>query len=157
MKLSDFDYRLPNNLIAQYPAAPRDHSRLLILNRKNKKFVHEKFYNIEKYFKKGDLIVLNNSKVISARIYGHKKTGGRVELLLSKPINREDSVWECILKIKNPKIGLIIDFKHKLEGKILKIKDEGIFEIKFNKEERGFKKILNKIGDTPLHGWHVLQ
>ena len=150
MKLSDFDYRLPNNLIAQYPAAPRDHSRLLILNRKNKKFVHEKFYNIEKYFKKGDLIVLNNSKVISARIYGHKKTGGRVELLLSKPINREDSVWECILKIKNPKIGLIIDFKHKLEGKILKIKDEGIFEIKFNKEERGFKKILNKIGDTPL-------
>jgi S-adenosylmethionine:tRNA ribosyltransferase-isomerase len=150
MKLSDFDYNLPKNLIAQHPVSPRDHSRLLILSRKNNKFAHEKFYKIEKYFKKGDIIVLNNSKVIPARIYGCKKTGGRVELLLSKPKRGEENIWECILKIKNPKINSELVFDKKLKGKILKILGEGIFEIQFNINKRGFKKIFEEIGDTPL-------
>jgi len=150
MKLSEFNYNLPKNLIAQKPKIPRDHSRLLFLDRKNMEIKHKKFYEIEKYLKKGDVIVLNNSKVIPARLYGHKKTGGKIELLLSKPKSREDSVWECILRIKNPKIGMKLIFSHNLEGKILKDKNEGVFEIGFNQDERGFRKILNEIGDTPL-------
>lgn len=150
MKLSEFDYNLPDNLIAQYPKSPRDHSRLLFLDRENYRIKHNKFYEIETYLKKGDIIVLNNSKVIPARLYGKKSTGGKLELLLSKPKSREDSVWECILRIKNPKISMKLFFEHNLEGKILKIKDEGIFEVKFNQDERGFRKILNEIGDTPL-------
>lgn len=150
MKLSEFNYKLPKELIAQQPVKPRDHSRLLVLNRNNSKAVHEKFYNIEKYFKKSDTIVLNNSKVFQARIFGRKNTGGKVELLLSKPKSGEESTWECILKIKNPKIGQEINFEQNLSGGIIKILGEGVFEIKFNTDNRGLKKILNKIGDTPL-------
>lgn len=150
MKLSEFNYNLPKELIAQKPISPRDHSRLLFLDRKNKAIKHRKFYNIEKYLNKGDVIVLNNSKVIPARLYGHKKTGGKVELLLSKPINREESIWECILKIKNPKIGQNLEFDENLRGKIFKNYGEGLFKIKFNIDKGGLEKILKKIGDTPL-------
>jgi len=150
MKLSEFDYSLPRKLIAQKPITPRDHSKLLVLNKKTKKILHKKFYNIEKILKKGDVIVLNNSKVIQAKLLGRKITGGKVELLLSKPKSREESIWECILKIKNPKIGQKLEFKENLKGKILKNKGEGIFEIKFNFDNRGLRKILEKIGDTPL-------
>lgn len=150
MKLSDFNYNLPKNLIAQKPISPRDHSRLLVLNRENDKIIHDRFYNLENYLEKGDIIVLNNSRVIPARIYGRKETGGRLELLLSRPKNREEGIWECILKIKNPKIGQKLQFKENLSGKIIKNLGEGIFEIKFNTTNRGLRRILEKIGDTPL-------
>lgn len=150
MKLLDFDYNLPKNLIAQKPAKPRDYSRLLVLNKKDGKILHESFFEIDKFLKKGDIMVLNNSKVIPARLYGHKITGGKVELLLSKPKSREESVWECILKIKNPKIDLEIIFDKNFKGKIIKNLGEGIFEIKFNIDSRGLRKKLEKIGDTPL-------
>ncbi len=150
MRLSQFNYNLPKNLIAQYPVSPRDHSRLLILNKISKKIEHKKFYEIEKYLKEGDMVVLNNSKVIPARLMGYKKTGGKVELLLSKPRSGEGNRWECILKIKNPQIGLDVKFDKNLKGKIIKNLGEGIFEIKFNIDKRGFRKILEKIGETPL-------
>lgn len=150
MKLSEFDYNLSKNLIAQYPVSPRDHSRLLVLNKKNKKIEHHRFYEIDKFLKKGDIIILNNSKVIPARLYGKKRTGGKVELLLSKKVGNKGNIWECILKTKNPKINMGLVFDKKLRGRILKNLGEGIFEIKFNKNKRGFKKILKKIGDTPL-------
>jgi S-adenosylmethionine:tRNA ribosyltransferase-isomerase len=79
--LSDFDYELPNNLIATYPNKKRDHSRLLIL-KKNGKLEDKKFFNIINYLNKGDILVLNNSKVIPARLLGQKESGGKVEILL---------------------------------------------------------------------------
>lgn len=148
MKIADFNYRLPKNLIAQRPTKPRDHSRLLVLNRESSKIIHDRFYNIENYLRKGDVVVLNNSKVIPARIYGEKETGGAVELLLSKEL--DNNIWECILKIKNAQVGRDIYFPKNLKAKILENKGGGIFNIKFNKNKKEFRKSLEEIGEMPL-------
>src|SRR3989338_6721674 len=88
MKLSDFDYYLPKELIAQFPLSNRDHSRLLILDRENNTIGHRKFYNIVDYFSKGDLLILNNTKVILSRLFGYrKKIGAKIEILLLKKID----------------------------------------------------------------------
>jgi len=80
MKTSDFDYTLPEELIAQHPAEPRDHSRLLVYNRQNKTISHKHFFDIVDHLHKGDVLVVNNTKVLPARIYGHKEhTGGKIE------------------------------------------------------------------------------
>ena len=87
MKLSEFDYNLPKELIAQEPAKPRDHSRLLILDRKSGEMTDKYFYNIIDYLKKGDVLVLNNTKVFPARLIGRKKeTGGKIEVFLLKKV-----------------------------------------------------------------------
>jgi S-adenosylmethionine:tRNA ribosyltransferase-isomerase len=77
MKLSQFDYNLPQKLIAQKPASPRDACRLMILDRKKKTIHHDRFFNLDKYLKSGDVLVLNDSKVLPARLIGKKLTGGR--------------------------------------------------------------------------------
>ena len=83
MKLKEFDYDLPKNLIAQKPMKPRDHSRLLVLDKKSGETEHKYFYNIADYLRKGDVLVLNNSKVFSARLIGKKvNTGGKIEIFL---------------------------------------------------------------------------
>ena len=95
MKTSDYDYYLPPESIAQHPLEPRDSSRMMVLNRNSGSIVHEHFYNIISYLRPGDLLVLNRTRVIPARIFGHKQSGGRVELLL---LRREDSqIWECLV------------------------------------------------------------
>src|SRR3989338_8464430 len=86
MRLKDFDYNLPKNLIAQKPKSPRDHSRLLVFNRETKKIVHRRFYDIGNYLRPGDILVLNNSKVFPARLIGRKvETGGKIEIFLLRP------------------------------------------------------------------------
>src|SRR5438874_2235956 len=82
MQLSDFDYDLPEGLIAQTPIEPRDHSRLMIVDRKTQTISHDFFYNLTKYLHPDDLLVFNETKVFPARIYGHKESGGKVEVLL---------------------------------------------------------------------------
>lgn len=96
MKLSDFDYYLPEELIAQTPADPRDSSRLMVLNRKEKTIEHRIFRDIVEYLKPGDLLVRNITKVIPARLYGVKETGARVEILLLEKIS--EGVWEALVK-----------------------------------------------------------
>jgi S-adenosylmethionine:tRNA ribosyltransferase-isomerase len=96
MKLSDFDYYLPEELIAQTPAEPRDSSRLMVLNRKEKTIEHRIFRDIVEYLKPGDLLVRNITKVIPARLYGVKETGARVEILLLEKIS--EGVWEALVK-----------------------------------------------------------
>ncbi|MBB6063322.1 S-adenosylmethionine:tRNA ribosyltransferase-isomerase [Thermosipho japonicus] len=96
MKLSDFDYYLPEELIAQTPADPRDSSRLMVLNRKEKTIEHKIFRDIVEYLKPGDLLVRNITKVIPARLYGVKETGARVEILLLEKIS--EGVWEALVK-----------------------------------------------------------
>lgn len=81
MLLNDFDYNLPEELIAQTPCEKRDHSRLMVLNREDKSISHKHFYDIKQYLRKGDTLVFNDTKVIPARLIGHRsKTGGRVEI-----------------------------------------------------------------------------
>lgn len=151
MKLAEFDYKLPKDLIAQCPVSPRDSSRLLVLSRKSGDISHSRFFEIDKYLKKGDIIILNNSKVIPARLLGKKETGGKAEVLLIKRIdNSKINTWECLIKTKNPKITTKIYFCSDLEGKIVKILKNGVFQVEFNASDMKFRKLLYEIGETPL-------
>jgi S-adenosylmethionine:tRNA ribosyltransferase-isomerase len=149
MQLKEFDYYLPPGFIAQRPIRPRDHSRLMILNRCKKEIQHKIFKDIRNYLKKGDLLVLNNTKVLPVRLYGFKEnTKGKVEILLLKFL--KDKYWEVLVKPgKIIHLGTKIIFGAELEG-IIEGKDQekGSYFIQFN--FRGnFKEILNKIGQMP--------
>ncbi len=110
MKLTDFDYMLPEELIAQHPADKRENSRMMVLDRTAGTIEHKHFYDIIDYLRPGDLMVLNDSKVIPARIFGFKeKTGGKVEVLLTKRL--EGDVWEAMVRPgRRLKTGTVISF-----------------------------------------------
>ncbi len=99
MKVSDFDYELPEELIAQTPIEKRDMSRLMVVDRKTKKIEHKIFSDVIDYLNEGDCLVINNTKVIPARLYGKKTTGANVEFLLLKRI--EGDIWESIVRPGN--------------------------------------------------------
>ena len=141
MRTDDFDYNLPQELIAQTPLEKRDTSRLLILDKKSGEYSDNHFYDIVDHLQKGDVLVRNNTRVIPARIFGTKKeTGARVEVLLLKQIN---DTYECLVgNARVVKIGTIIEFSKDLSATCLEIKDEGIRVLKF--ESNGiFLEILN--------------
>ncbi|PIZ55710.1 tRNA preQ1(34) S-adenosylmethionine ribosyltransferase-isomerase QueA, partial [bacterium (Candidatus Torokbacteria) CG_4_10_14_0_2_um_filter_35_8] len=117
MKLAEFNYNLPKKLIAQTPKKPRDLSRLLVLDKEKGKIEHKHFYDLPKYLKKGDTLVMNNSKVIPARLWGRKETGGKIEVLLLNKIN--DSTWECLLGGKGRRKNLNINFDKEFVGKVI--------------------------------------
>ncbi|MDD5071125.1 MAG: tRNA preQ1(34) S-adenosylmethionine ribosyltransferase-isomerase QueA [Patescibacteria group bacterium] len=149
MKLKDFDYLLPKNLIAQKPVKPRDRSRLLLLSKKTGEIKHDHFYNIVDCFRPGDVLVLNNSKVMPARLFGRKKdTGGKIEVFLLK--KNSSAIWQCLIGGRGARVGLEIEFKKKMEAKIIKNNQNGTWELKFNKNKKEFVKIVNKIGLMPL-------
>jgi len=149
MRLEDFDYKLPKNLIAQEPIKPRDHSRLLVLGRKTGQTEHKYFYNIIDYLREGDVLVLNNSKVFPARLIGKKeKTGGKIEVFLHKKIR--GSLWQCLLGGHGRKEGLGVKFAHGLSCWVVKDNQDGTWEVKFNQGGKEFMKIVEKIGKTPL-------
>jgi len=93
-----FDYELPASFIAQQPAEPRDSSRLLVLHRADGRIEHRTFADIGDYLRPNDLLIANDSRVIPARLYGHKATGGQVELLLLKPLDDDWQTWECLTR-----------------------------------------------------------
>lgn len=145
IKLSEFDYYLPKKLIAQKPIAPRDHSRLMILNRKNQSITHDYFYNLGKYLKPTDVLVANDSRVIPARLIGKKPSGGRIEILLLKKIKND--LWETMLKGKIfPETEIV--FNKNLNG-ILIQKNNQLGKIKFNLTGQKFIKTIYKIGQAP--------
>ena len=149
MKISDFDFELPEELIAQHAINPRDNSRLLVLNKKEKTLEHKKFFNIIDYLKKDDVLVINRTKVIPARLYGHKENGTVLECFLLKRFDLY--TWEVLLRpAKKLKIGQkIIFFEGVLEAELLEIKEDGNRIIKFNFDGR-FEEILDKLGEMPL-------
>ena len=150
MKTDDFDYYLPEELIAQTPLEKRDESRLMVLDRKTGEITHDKFYDIINYLDKDDVLVLNDTKVLPARIIGTKEdTGAVIELLLLKNIN--DDLWECLVKpAKRVKIGTIVSFGDGvLKGECVGIFDEGIRHIRFSYKGI-FYEILDKLGSMPL-------
>ena len=148
MKTSDFDYYLPEELIAQTPLKDRSSSRLMVLDKKTGKIEHKHFYDIVDYLNKGDILVRNNTKVIPARIFGVKEgTGAKVEVLLLKQI---EDTYECLVgNAKVVKVGTIINFSDKLKATCLEVKDEGIRILKFECEGI-FLEVLNEIGNMPL-------
>ena len=149
MKISDFDFELPEELIAQHAVNPRDHSKLLVLNKKEKTLEHKKFYNIIDYLKKDDVLVINRTKVIPARLFGHKENGVVLECFLLKRYDLY--TWEVLLKpAKKLKIGQkLIFLEGVLEAELLEIKEDGNRIIKFS-FEGGFEEILDKLGEMPL-------
>ena len=149
MKVSDFKYDLPEELIAQIPIAKRDESRLMVLDRKNETIHHKIFKDIVDYLKPGDVLVRNNTKVIPARIYGNKDTGANVEFLLLN--NIEGDIWETIVRPGNKlHIGSKVIFGDGLlKAEVLDIMPGGTRKVKF--EYNGiFNEILDKIGLMPL-------
>ena len=125
MKLSEFDFELPEELIAQHPVEKRDTSRLMVVNRENGNIEHRHFYDILDYLKPGDVLVRNNTKVIPARLYGKKETGANVEFLLLN--NIEGDKWECIVRPGNKlHVGTNVIFgEGLLKAKILEIMPGG--------------------------------
>ena len=149
MELEEFDYYLPSGFIAQKPIKPRDRSRLMVLSRSRDEIQHKIFKDIKDYLKKGDLLVLNNTKVLPARLYGFKeKTKGKVEILLLE--SKKDRYWEVLVrpgKIVHTDTKII--FGPELEGIVEgKNEEKGSYFIQFN-FKGNFKEILNKIGQMP--------
>lgn len=152
MKLSDFKYPLPRNLIAKHPANPRDHSRLLVLNRADETIEDRRFSDIVEYFEKGDCLLVNDTKVFQARLFGRKeKTNAKIEVFLLRQLNVEDNIWDVIVDpARKVRIGNKIYF------------DDGSIwcEVIDNTTSRGrtvrfnyvgdFFKLVERIGHTPL-------
>ena len=149
MKTDDFDYFLPEELIAQTPIKERDHSRLLVLDKKTGEISHERFDNIINYLNKGDVLVINNTKVLPARLIGNKEeTDAVIEVLLLKDLG--DDTWECLCKpAKRVKIGTIINFNDLLKLECVSIGDDGIRHFKFIYDGI-LMEILDKLGEMPL-------
>jgi S-adenosylmethionine:tRNA ribosyltransferase-isomerase len=149
MKVSDFNYNLPEELIAQTPIRKRDESRLMVLNRDNETVEHKIFKDILEYLRPGDVLVRNNTKVIPARIYGKKETGANVEFLLLN--NIEGDIWESIVRPGNKlHVGTKVIFgEGKLKAEILEVLEGGTRKVKFEYDGI-FNEILDEIGLMPL-------
>lgn len=148
MKKSSYYYDLPQELIAQTPIEPRDQSRLLVYNRQTKKIEHKIFKDIIDYLKAGDILVVNNTKVLPARLYGYKDTGAKIEVLLQKRLDLY--TWEAISKpFKRLKIGTILTFSKNLSCEIIEKGEYGLCKIKFI-FEGVFEERLSEVGQIPL-------
>ena len=150
MKTDDFDFYLPEELIAQTPLEKRDSSRLLVLDKKTGDISHKHFTDIIDYMEKGDTLVLNDTKVMPARLYGVKEeTSAAIEVLLLK--DEGNNIWECLTRpAKRIKEGTIVSFgEGKLKAVCIEVLDEGIR--KFRLEYKGILyEILDELGEMPL-------
>lgn len=149
MNKSDFYYDLPEELIAQTPAEPRDSSRLLVYDRTNDTIEHKHFYDLPDYLKMGDVLVINNTRVLPARIYGVKAvTGAKVEFLLHKRINLTD--WEVLVKpAKKASVGAEFIFSDKLRAEVIEYEGEGLRKVRFS-FDGVFEDVLSEIGEMPI-------
>ena len=149
MRLSDYDYDLPPGLIAQRPAARRDESRLLVLDRKTGAISHRRFRGIVEYVRPGDLLVLNDTKVLRARIIGRRATGGRVEALLLG--EKEDGVWEALFKPGGRlRQGEVIEFESgAVRAEMIERRGEGVWLARFE-APGGLRQALESVGRVPL-------
>jgi len=145
MKLADYNYSLPKELIAQMPLLKREKARLLIIKRKKNKIEHRNFLDLLSEISPGDLLILNDTKVIPARLSGKKETGGKVEILLLHKL--EKNIYEALAKPRI-RVGATIFFNEKIEAKILE-KRYGKYKIEFSYPGK-IEKILEEIGKIPL-------
>ena len=159
LTLKDFDYELPKELIAPYPTPKRSDARLLVLDRKSGRMEDRVFRDLQDYLQPGDLLVLNNTKVLPARLFGRKPTGGKVEALLLKSVQGEETVWEILLRPSGRvKKGTRLEFGDngiRLEGEVLDEpgQDSGVRKIRFDRGARRavpLQEILRRIGRIPL-------
>ena len=149
MKTEDFNYYLPEELIAQTPLKNRDESRLMILDKTTGEIEHKHFYDIINYLEEGDVLVLNDTKVLPARLHGIKEsTGSHIEILMLKEL--ESDSWECLAKpAKRISVGDTIDFGGLLKATCTQVKEEGIRTFKLSYQGILYE-ILDKLGEMPL-------
>ncbi|RJQ40941.1 MAG: tRNA preQ1(34) S-adenosylmethionine ribosyltransferase-isomerase QueA [Anaerolineaceae bacterium] len=145
MKTIDFDYELPPEYIAQTPLEPRDASKLLVLSREDGSITHAVFHEIGNYLHAGDLLVVNKTRVIPARIYARKPTGGKVEILLLR--KKEDDTWLAMLGGKHLKAGMRLTIEGGPNAEIMAEEDGANRTIRFSE---AVEKFLPAIGNTPL-------
>lgn len=173
MKLSDFDYKLPPELIAQAPLEPRDHSRLLVLDQASGAIEHKRFFDIVDFLNKGDVLVLNNSKVFPARLIGQRKeSGGKLEIFLLRSMLRSKEEgphpfpplqtrgggakegnrcrWQCLVGGRRARPGLKIVFAGNLEAELIKDNQDQTWEAEFNMGFKEMMEVVNNIGAVPL-------
>lgn len=148
MLVKDFDYELPKDLIAQRPIEPRDHSRLLIVDKFTGALEHRYFYDLPNYLRAGDVLVFNDTRVIPARLHGIKETGAHAEVFLLTRINTTD--WEVLVRPgKRLRVGAKIIFSDELTCQIIANTDFGGRIVRFS-FEGVFEEILDRLGETPL-------
>lgn len=141
-RLSDFDYTLPSELIAQHPVRPRDHSRLMVVMPKADLFIHRHFFDIGNYLDSGDVLVLNDSKVIPARLLGQKPTGGNVEIFLLRELQLGE--WECLLGANRIMPGTTVLLPAGFEALVVAPLTDTTWRVRFNKDH------ITSIGEVPL-------
>jgi S-adenosylmethionine:tRNA ribosyltransferase-isomerase len=154
MELSELDFALPEELIAQAPVEPRGASRLLLLPRPGGPARHLRFDDLPDLLAPGDLLVLNDSRVIPARLLGQKSSGGKVEVLLVEPAAGvppgEAARWLAMAQASKPiRIGTSIDFGG-LGAEVVRVAGEGFYEVRFDRDEAGLARALERVGQVPL-------
>jgi len=150
MQLSDFDFDLPPERIAQQPLANRSASRLLHLNRATGTVDHRQFLDVPWLLRDGDLLVRNETRVLPARLLGQRQTGGRVEVLLIRQIDPRQNVWRCLARSSNPlHVGSLIDFPEGIVGEVIKVDADGQRLIRFVCAG-SFLEVLERAGHMPL-------
>ena len=149
MKTSDFNYDLPKEFIAQTPTEPRDHAKLLVYNRSLKTIEHKHFYDLPDYLKKGDCLVINETRVLPARLFGERcDTGSFIEFLLLKRIDTD--TWEILARPgKKAKPGIKFKFGNELFAEVIDVLDDGNRIVKFSYDGI-FEEILDRLGTMPL-------
>jgi S-adenosylmethionine:tRNA ribosyltransferase-isomerase len=148
MLISDFDYNLPENLIAQAPLGKRENSRMLIVDRRNGELVDRNFYDLPDFLREGDVVVLNNTRVFPARLFGRSETGARVEIFLVRETSR--GMWETLARpARRLKTGKKIIFSKKLIAEVIDKTEDGRVRVRFE-ADGDFDGILDEIGRTPL-------
>lgn len=154
MKLSDFDFDFPRQLIAKYPVEPRDSSRLMVINRAEEKIEHRQFTDIVDYFGKGDALVVNNTKVFPARLYGNKeKTGARIEVFLLRELNAENRLWDVIVDpARKIRIGNKLYFENGLVAEVIDNTTSRGRTIRFvhDGDNEDLYRQIDEIGETPI-------
>lgn len=150
MRFRDFDYELPQELIAQTPAEHRDASRLMILDRKTGAIAESVFSRIAEMFEPGDLLVVNDTRVLPARLFGEKESGGRVEVFLLRRMNGPDEVWSCLLRSsKKPRPGSSLKLAAGMTAQVLERVDDESWLVSFSRNQ-DFSQWLDEQGRMPL-------
>ncbi|MEW6652349.1 MAG: tRNA preQ1(34) S-adenosylmethionine ribosyltransferase-isomerase QueA [Bacteroidota bacterium] len=152
MKLSDFKYNLPKTAIAKHPANPRDKAKLMVLNRADQNIENYKFSDITEFVQKGDVIVVNKSKVMQARLFGKKeRTNAKIEVFVLRELNKEENIWDVIVDpARKVRIGNRIYFNDKLWCEVIDNTTSRGRTVRFNEDAGDIFKAIEKIGHTPL-------
>ena len=149
---ASYDFTLPSELIASYPAHPRDHAKLLVYNREKNTITHTYFYDLEKFIPKECALIFNDTKVIKARLFGFKPSGGKIELLINRPLNAHDINVYLRGKVK---VGTTIEFDENLIAVVKELKEDGSRVVNFSVDEKLLRfedllPIIDRIGHIPL-------